>query len=75
MKKILSFVIVMSAVAMVSCGGNSSKKAAEATATDAKANTEATVKCDSTACDSTKCVEKCDSIKNCDNANVDCSKK
>ena len=61
MKKIFSFVVVMAAVAMVSCCGNSNKKAAqgEAAAVDAK--------CDAEACDSSKscCAEKCDSTKSC----------
>lgn len=51
MKKIFSFVIVMAAVAMVSCGGNTNKKAAEAAAT----RTETT--------DCSQCAEKCDSTK------------
>ena len=61
MKKIFSFVIVLAAVAMVSCGGNTTKKAAEteAAATEAVAAPE---KCDSTAC--ANC-EKCDSTKTC----------
>ena len=58
----------MAAVAMVSCCGNSNKKAAEgeaaaaAATTEAAACTECTEKCDSTeAC----CAEKCDSTKDC----------
>ena len=53
MKKIVSFVIVLAAVAMVGCGGNSNKKAAEGAAAE---------KCDSTAA---CCAEKADSTKAC----------
>ncbi len=57
MKKIFSFVVVLAAVAMVGCAGNSNKKAAEAEAT------EAAVEC-TEECDSTKvCAEACDSTK------------
>ena len=57
MKKIFSLVIVLAAVAMVSCGGNANKKAAaEAAATEAAA-TEAS------ACEG--CAEKCDSTAAC----------
>ncbi len=51
MKKIFSFVVVLAAVAMVSCCGNSNKNAAaEAEATEAAASCEGcTEKCDSTA--------------------------
>lgn len=60
MKKIFSFVIVLAAVAMVSCGGNANKKAAaDAAATEAAA-TEAS------ACD--ECTEKCDSTAACEQA-------
>lgn len=67
MKKIFSFVVVMAAVAMVSCCGNSNKKTADGEAaavatTEASACTECTEKCDSEeAC----CAEKCDSTKDC----------
>lgn len=61
MKKIFSFVVVLAAVAMVGCAGNSNKKAAEAEA-EAQA-TEAAVEC-TEECDSTKvCAEACDSTK------------
>lgn len=57
MKKIFSFVVVLAAVAMVGCAGNSNKKAVEAEAT------EAAVEC-TEECDSTKvCAEACDSTK------------
>lgn len=50
MKKIFSFVIVLAAVAMVSCGGNANKNAAaEEAATEASACEACTEKCDSTA--------------------------
>ena len=79
MKKIFSFVVVMAAVAMVSCFGNSNKKAAEGEAaasgasTEAAACTECTEKCDSTeAC----CAEKCDSTKDCaEKAEGECCNK
>ena len=79
MKKIFSFVVVMAAVAMVSCCGNSNKKAAEGEApaapatTEAAACTECTEKCDSTeAC----CAEKCDSTKDCaEKAEGECCNK
>jgi hypothetical protein len=61
MKKIFSFVVVLAAVAMVGCAGNSGKKAAaevEAQATEAAACAECTEKCDSTVC-----AEECDSTK------------
>lgn len=70
MKKIFSFVIVLAAVAMVSCCGNSNKKAAEgeaAAATEVSACAGCEEKCAAEACDSTKscCAEKCDSTKSC----------
>ena len=52
MKKIFSFVVVLEAVAMVGCAGNSNKKAAEAAV-------ECTEECDSTKV----CAEACDSTK------------
>lgn len=57
MKKIFSFVIVLAAVAMVSCGGNATKPA-EATEVEATEVVEV-VACDSTACcaDTTACVK------------------
>ncbi len=59
MKKIFSLVIVLAAVAMVSCGGNANKKAAaEAAATEAAA-TEASV-----------CTEECDSTAACEQADT-----
>ena len=66
MKKIFSFVVVMAAVAMVSCCGNSNKEAA-AVATEASACAGCDAKCDAEACDSSKscCAEKCDSTKSC----------
>ena len=71
MKKIVSFVIVLAAVAMVGCCGNSNKKAAQgeaaAVATEASACAGCDAKCDAEACDSSKscCAEKCDSTKSC----------
>lgn len=63
MKKIVSFVIVLAAVAMVGCCGNSNKKAAEgAAATEASACANCAEKCDSTAA---CCAEKADSTKAC----------
>ena len=56
MKKVFSFVIVLAAVAMVSCGGNAQSAPAEAeVATEVV--TETVEQCDST------CAEKCDSTK------------
>ena len=72
MKKIFSFVVALAAVAMVSCCGNTTKKAAEAeaaeTAIEATAEGETCCcgkcegeeKCDSTCCD--KC-DKCEAAK------------
>lgn len=60
MKKIFSCVIVLAAVAMVSCCGNSNKKAAEGAAVEATA-VEATDAC-------AGCAEKCDSTAACDKA-------
>ena len=67
MKKIFSFVVVMAAVAMVSCCGNSNKKAAQGEAAEASACAGCDAKCDAEACDSSKscCAEKCDSTKSC----------
>ena len=62
MKKIVSFVIVLAAVAMVGCCGNSNKKAAEGAATEASACANCAEKCDSTAA---CCAEKADSTKAC----------
>lgn len=56
MKKIFSFAIVLFAAAMVSCGGNTTKPAAEATeapateAVEAAAEEACCEKCDSTDC-------------------------
>ena len=61
MKKIVSFVIVLAAVAMVGCCGNSNKKAAEGAA-EASACANCAGKCDSTAA---CCAEKADSTKAC----------
>lgn len=59
MKKIFSFVIVLAAVTMVGCCGNSTPKAAEA----AEATAVETVAPAAVATDSTACAEKCDSTK------------
>lgn len=71
MKKIFSFVIVLGAVAMVSCGGNTSKPAetvVEAEATEVVSACEGcTEKCDSTA----ECCGKCDSTA-CEKAESAC---
>ena len=48
MKKIFSFVVVLAAVAMVGCAGNSNKKAAEVEAEATEAAVECTEECDST---------------------------
>lgn len=56
MKKIFSFVIVLAAVAMVSCGGNAQPAATE-TEVATEVVTETVAQCDST------CAEKCDSTK------------
>lgn len=58
MKKIFSFVIVLAAVAMVSCGGNATKPA-EAVEVEATEVVEAVAACDSTACcaDTTACAK------------------
>lgn len=65
MKKIFSFVFVLAAVAMVSCGGNNTKPAetvVEAEATEIVSECDGcTEKCDSTAA----CCEKCDSTAAC----------
>lgn len=86
MKKIFSLAIVLCAAAMISCGGNTTKKAsdaeaAEATRTEAAACSECTEKCDSTACCCEKaegaCCEQNDSTK-CDKAECEsacCNKK
>ncbi|MBE6181645.1 MAG: hypothetical protein E7148_03010 [Rikenellaceae bacterium] len=80
MKKIFSFAIVLAAVAMISCGGNATKPAAEATeAPKTETACPECTKCDSTKkaecaqCDSTKkaeCCAKCDSAKK-----AECCKK
>lgn len=60
MKKIFSFVIVLAAVAMVGCCGNSNKKAADATeaaATEAAAPEAKCEGCTVEECDSTTCCE------------------
>lgn len=72
MKKIFSFVVVLSAVAMVSCAGNANKNAAvEVEATEIVAAEPAA------ACDSTKtCCEACDSAKTCcEQAEGECCSK
>lgn len=85
MKKIFSFVIVLAAVAMVGCCGNSNKKAADGTAavaaTEASACAGCTAKCDKTEsccgeskCEESKC-EKADSTKDCCAGKSCCEKK
>lgn len=64
MKKIFSFVVVLAAVAMVGCCGNSNKKAAEGEA-EAAAATEAV-------CEG--CTEECDSAATCDKPCENCDK-
>lgn len=66
MKKIFSFVVVLSAVALVSCAGNANKNAAaEVEATEIVA-TEIVPQPAAGCCDSTKtCGEACDSAKTC----------
>ncbi len=76
MKKIFSFVVVLSAVAMVSCAGNANKNAAaEAEATEVVATevvAEPAAECDST---KTCCTEACDSTKTCcEQAEGECCK-
>lgn len=65
MKKLFSFVLVLAAVVLVSCGGNTSKPAetvVEAEATEVVAGCDGcTEKCDSTAA----CCEKGDSTAAC----------
>lgn len=63
MKKIFSFVVVLAAVAMVGCCGNSNKKAADAAATEAVATDAAATEA---ACEG--CTEECDSTANCEKA-------
>ena len=59
MKKIFSFVVVMAAVAMVSCCGNSNKKAAQGEAASVATEASACAGCDA------KCDAECDSTKSC----------
>lgn len=59
MKKFFSFVVVLTAVAMVSCAGNANSNAA----TETVEATETVVETVAPACDSTACAEKCDSTK------------
>lgn len=60
MKKIFSFVIVLAAIAMVSCGGNTNSQAAEETVVEeavvetAVVDSTACCKADSTACQATE---------------------
>ena len=65
MKKILSFVIVLAAAAMVSCAGNTNKKAAEAEAetVEAAAAEETAEKCECGECEA--CTEKCECCEAC----------
>jgi len=60
MKKIFSFVVVLAAAAMVSCGGNANTKPAEAEETTVEATVEETTCCgECEKCDSTACCDKC----------------
>ena len=61
MKKIFSFVVVLVAVAMVGCCGNSNKKAAETTEAAAVEATATEAACEG-------CTEKCDSTATCEAA-------
>lgn len=77
MKKIFSFVVVLCAVALVSCAGNANKNAAaEAEATETVA-TEVVAEPAAECCDSTKtCCEACDSTKTCcEQAEGECCNK
>lgn len=65
MKKILSFVVVLAAAALVGCAGNQNKKAAEAQAGETVIEAAACDKCDKECagdcekCDK-ECAEKCE---------------
>lgn len=66
MKKIFSFVVVLAAVAMVGCAGNSNKKAAEAQAGETVIEAAACDKCEGECtgkCE--ECTEKCDKCEKC----------
>lgn len=69
MKKIFSFAIVLVAAAMVSCGGNTTKPAAEAEAPATEAVEAAAEEACCEKCDSTEC-EKCDGA--CEKAEGEC---
>ena len=71
MKKILSFVVVMAAAAMVSCAGNPNKKAAEAQAEQTVVEAAAGEKCEG---ECTEECEKCDSAA-CEKCEKECCKK
>lgn len=69
MKKIFSFAIVLCAAAMVSCGGNTTKPAAEATEAPATEAVEAAAEAPA----EEACCEKCDST-NCAECETPCEK-
>ncbi len=69
MKKIFSFAIVLCAAAMVSCGGNTTKPAAEATEAPATEAVEAAAEAPA----EEACCEKCDST-DCAECETPCEK-
>ncbi len=69
MKKILSFIVVAAAVAMVGCAGNPSKPAAEA---EAAATEVVAPACDQN-CETCEKAEECTEKKCCDKA--ECAEK
>ncbi len=73
MKKIFSFAIVLCAAAMVSCGGNTTKPAAEATEAPATEATEAPATEAVEAAAEEACCEKCDST-DCAECETPCEK-
>lgn len=83
MKKILSFVVVMAAAALVGCAGNQNKKAAEAQAGETVIEAAACDKCDQKCagdcdkCDQ-ECTEKCgqcDDAAACGKCEKECAEK
>ena len=69
MKKIFSFAIVLCSAAMVSCGGNTTKPAAEATEAPATEAVEAAAEAPA----EEACCEKCDST-DCAECETPCEK-
>ena len=75
MKKILSVVVLVAALAMISCAGNNNKKATKCEAATCE-QCDATCDTKAECAEATKCCDKAECTKSCDKGECkgDCSK-